>query len=110
LERVEILLELDGPVVADRLDVGDLCFAFLSLPVKPKIVVAERHNFLAAVALKDLAHGKDEVRLDVRKVLQYLRWHSCKRTSLTRSGPLERIVRGHSHCRTGAHHCAGFLR
>jgi hypothetical protein len=27
LERVEVLLEVNGPVVADRPDVGDLCFA-----------------------------------------------------------------------------------
>src|SRR6058998_1382367 len=60
LERVEVLLELNGPAVADRPDVGDLCFAFLSLPVKPEIIVAESHNSLAAVALKDLVRVKDE--------------------------------------------------
>ena len=54
LERVEVLLELDGPAVADRPDVGDLCFAFLSLPVKSEVIVAESHNPLAAVALKNL--------------------------------------------------------
>src|SRR5205814_9842703 len=60
LERVEVLLELDGPAVANRPDVGDLCFAFLSLPVKPEVIVAESHNSLTAVALKDLVRIKDE--------------------------------------------------
>src|SRR6478609_9682615 len=60
LERVEVLLKLNGPAVADRPDVGDLCFAFLRLPVKPEVIVAESHNSLAAVALKDLVHVKDE--------------------------------------------------
>jgi len=40
--------------------VGDLCFAFLSLPVKSEVIVAESHNPLAAVALKDLVRIKDE--------------------------------------------------
>src|SRR6186997_1700003 len=44
LERVEVLLELNGPAVADRPDVGDLCFAFLSLPVKSEVIVAESHT------------------------------------------------------------------
>src|SRR2546430_5965696 len=44
LERVEVLPELDGPAVANRRDVGDLCFAFLSLPVKPEVIVAESHK------------------------------------------------------------------
>ena len=60
LERVEILLEFYGPTVANRPDVGDLCFAFLALPVKSEVIVAESHNSLAAVALKDLVHVKDE--------------------------------------------------
>jgi hypothetical protein len=60
LERVEVLLKLDGPTVADRPDVGDLCFAFLTLPVKPEAIVAESHNSLTAVALKDLVRVKDE--------------------------------------------------
>ena len=60
LERVEVLLELNGPAVADRPDVGDLCVAFLSLPVKSEVIVAESHNSLAAVALKDLVRVKDE--------------------------------------------------
>src|SRR5207247_3444114 len=60
LERVEVLPELDGPAVANRRDVGDLCFAFLSLPVKPEVIVAESHNSLTAVALKDLVRIKDE--------------------------------------------------
>ena len=50
LERVEVLLELNGPAVADRPDVGDLCFAFLALPVKSEVIVAESHNSLTAVA------------------------------------------------------------
>ena len=50
LERVEVLLKLNGPAVADRPDMGDLCFAFLSLSVKPEIIVAESHNSLTAVA------------------------------------------------------------
>ena len=50
LERVEVLLELNGPAVADRPDVGDLCFAFLGLPMKPEVIVAESHNSLTAVA------------------------------------------------------------
>jgi hypothetical protein len=61
LERVEILLEFYGPTVADRPDVGDLCFAFLSLPAKSEVIVAESHNSLAAVAFKDLVHVKDEL-------------------------------------------------
>ncbi len=60
-ERVEVLLELNGPTVADRPHVGDLCFAFFSLPVKPEVIVAESHDFLAAFALKDFIHGKDEL-------------------------------------------------
>jgi len=60
LERVEVLLELNGPSVADRPDVGDLCSAFLSLPVKPEVIVAQSHNSFAAIALKDLVHVKDE--------------------------------------------------
>ena len=60
LERVEVLLELDGPAVANRPDVGDLCVAFLSLPVKPEVIVAESHNSRTAVALKDLVRVKDE--------------------------------------------------
>jgi hypothetical protein len=40
--------------------VGDLCFAFLSLPVKSEVIVAESHNSLAAVALKDLVRVKGE--------------------------------------------------
>jgi len=59
-ERIEVLLELNGPTVADRPHVGDLCFAFFSLPVKPEVIVAESHNFLAAVALKDLVRVKNE--------------------------------------------------
>src|SRR5205823_11351201 len=61
LERVEVLLELHGTAVADRPDVGDLCVAFLSLSVKPEVIVAESHNSLAAIALKDLVHVKDEL-------------------------------------------------
>ena len=34
--------------------------AFLSLPVKPEVIVAESHNSLAAVALKDFVRVKDE--------------------------------------------------
>ena len=60
LERVEVLLKLNGPAVADRPDVGDLCFALLSLPVKPEVIVAESHNSLAAFALKDFVRVKDE--------------------------------------------------
>jgi hypothetical protein len=60
LERVEVLLELDGPAVADRPDVGDLCVAFLSLPVKSDGLVAESHNSLATVAFKVLVRVKDE--------------------------------------------------
>jgi hypothetical protein len=60
LERVEVLLELNSPAVADRPDVGHLCVAFLSLPVKSEAVVAESHNSLAVVALKDLVRVKDE--------------------------------------------------
>ena len=60
LERIEVLLELNGPTVADRPHVGDLCFAFFSLPVKPELIVAESHDFLAAVALKDFVRAKDE--------------------------------------------------
>src|SRR6267142_3976804 len=60
LERVEVLLELNGPAVADRPDVGDLRFPFLSLPVKLEVIVAESHDSLAAVALKDLVGVKDE--------------------------------------------------
>jgi hypothetical protein len=60
LERVEVLLELNGPTVADRPDVGDLCSAFLSLPVKSEVIVAESHNSLAAVALENLVRVKDE--------------------------------------------------
>src|SRR5213593_4151369 len=60
LERIEVLLELNGPAVADRPHVGDLCFAFLSLPVKFEVIVAESHNSLAAVALKDFVRVKDE--------------------------------------------------
>ena len=59
-ERIEVLLELNGPTVADRPHVGDLCFAFFSLPVKPEVIVAESHDFLAAVALKDFVRVKDE--------------------------------------------------
>ena len=60
LERVEVLLKLNGPAVADRPDVGDLCFALLRLPVKPEVIVAESHNSLAAAALKDLVRVKNE--------------------------------------------------
>ena len=60
LERIEVLLELNGPTVADRPHVGDLCFAFFSLPVKPEVIVTESHNSLAAVALKDFVRVKDE--------------------------------------------------
>ena len=60
LERVEVLLELNGPTVADRPDVGDLCVAFLSLPVKSEVIVAESNNSLASVALKDLVRAKHE--------------------------------------------------
>jgi hypothetical protein len=60
LERVEVLLEFDGPAVADRPDVGDLCFAFCNLPVKPEVIVAKSHNSLAGVAHKDLIRVKDE--------------------------------------------------
>ena len=49
LERVEVLLELNSPAVTDRPDVGDLCLAFLGLPVKSEVIVAESHNSLAAV-------------------------------------------------------------
>src|SRR4029077_15218502 len=59
-ERIEVLLELNGPTVADRPHVRDLCFALLSLPVKPEVIVAESHDFLAAVALKDFVRVKDE--------------------------------------------------
>src|SRR5205807_6459975 len=59
-ERIEVLLELNGPTVADRPDVGDLCFALLSLPVKPEVIVAESHDSLAAVALKDFVRVKNE--------------------------------------------------
>ena len=60
LQRIEVLLELNGPTVAHRPHVGDLCFAFFSLPVKPELIVAESHDFLAAVALKDFVCAKDE--------------------------------------------------
>src|SRR5882757_886647 len=60
LERVEILLELNGPAAADRPDVDHLCVAFLSLPVKSEAIVAESHNSLAPVGLKDLVRVKDE--------------------------------------------------
>src|SRR5438552_8454325 len=60
LERVEVLLKLNGPAVANRPDVGDLCFAFFSLPMKPEVIVAESHDSLAAVALKDFVRVKDE--------------------------------------------------
>src|SRR5207237_10922714 len=60
LERVEVLLELDGPAVANRPDVGDLCFAFLSLPLKTAVIVAESHNSPTAVALKALVRVKSE--------------------------------------------------
>ena len=60
LERIEVLLELNGPTVADRPHVSDLCFAFFSLPVKPEVIVAESHNSLAAVALKHFVRIKDE--------------------------------------------------
>ena len=60
LGACRVLLEFYGPTVADRPDVGDLCFAFLGLPVKSEVIVAESHNSLAAVALKDLVHVKDE--------------------------------------------------
>jgi hypothetical protein len=40
--------------------VGDLCLAFLGLPVKPEVLVAESHNPLTAVAFKDLIRVKDE--------------------------------------------------
>src|SRR5438094_7980774 len=59
-QRIEVLLELNGPTVADRPHVGDLCFAFFSLPVKPEVIVAESHNSLAAVALKHFVRIKDE--------------------------------------------------
>jgi hypothetical protein len=59
-ERIEVLLELNGPTVADRPHVSDLCFAFFSLPVKPEVIVAESHDFLAAVGLKDFVRVKDE--------------------------------------------------
>ena len=39
---------------------GDLCFAFLRLPVKPEVIVAESHNSLAAVALENFVRVKDE--------------------------------------------------
>ena len=39
---------------------GDLCFAFFSLPVKPEVIITESHDFLAAVALKDFVRVKDE--------------------------------------------------
>ena len=60
LECVKVLLEPNGPAVADRPDVGDLCFAFLRLPVKSEVIVAESHDSLALVALKDLIRVKDE--------------------------------------------------
>src|SRR5207237_8964976 len=60
LERVEVLLKLNGPAVANRPDVGDLCFALLSLPVKPEVIVAESHDSLPAAAVKDLVRVKDE--------------------------------------------------
>jgi hypothetical protein len=60
LERVEVLLELNSPAVTDRPDVGDLCLAFLGLPVKSEVIVAESNNSLAAVALKDLVRVKHE--------------------------------------------------
>src|SRR5205823_13999899 len=60
LERVEVLLKLNGSTVAYRPDVGDLCFALLSLPVKPEVIVAESHDFLAAVALKDFVRVKHD--------------------------------------------------
>src|SRR5437763_16866475 len=59
-ERVEVLLKLNGPAVADRPDVVDLCFALLSLPVKPEVIEAESHDSLAAVALKDFVGFKNE--------------------------------------------------
>ena len=52
LERVEVLLKFNGPAVADRPDVGDLCFALLSLPVKPEVIITESHNSLAACTQK----------------------------------------------------------
>src|ERR1700745_366874 len=59
-ERIEVLLELNGPTVADRPYMGDLCFAFFSLPVKPEVIVAESHDSLAAVALRDFVRVQDE--------------------------------------------------
>src|SRR5664279_2382977 len=60
LEGVKVLLELNGPAAADRPNVGDLCFAFLSLPVKPEVIVTESHNFFAAVGLKNIVRVKDQ--------------------------------------------------
>ena len=60
LERVEILLELNGPSFADRPDVSDLCFEFLSSAAKPAMIVAENHNF-SALALKYLVNDDDEL-------------------------------------------------
>jgi hypothetical protein len=54
------LLELNGPTVADRPDVSNLCFALFSLAVEPEVIVAESHDFLAGVALKDFVRFKDE--------------------------------------------------
>ena len=60
LQRIEVLLELNSPTVADCPHVGDLCFAFFGLPAEPEVIVAESHNSLAAVALKDFVRVKDK--------------------------------------------------
>ena len=59
LEGIEVLLKLHGSAFADRPDVSHLRFTLLHLPVKPEVVIAEGHNFVAA-ALKDLFRIKDE--------------------------------------------------
>ena len=60
LQRVEVLLDLDSPAVTDRPDVGHLRLAFLGLPVKSEVIVAESNNPLASVALKDVVRVKHE--------------------------------------------------
>src|SRR4051812_28279338 len=59
LQRVEVLLELNGPSFADCPDVSDLCFEILSSAAKPAMIVAEHHNS-PALAFKYLVHGDDE--------------------------------------------------
>ena len=89
LERVDILLVFYGPTAAALFQyVGDLCFAFLALPVRSEVLVADSHNSHAAVALKILlVHVKDAFvqnpPLSVQKCLSVL-----PRIPYTGCGPL----------------------